>query len=120
MTDNEVEFNCKKCNAGDNDRMVQCDKCDQWYHYDCVAVNSGVANISWNCKGCDCNTEAAGTNATAHSVGNPAIPNSMDLLKQPQATSSPTTTGGTQQLASTITDEISGKEISNFVSNKWM
>lgn len=115
MTDNEVEFNCKKCNAGDNDRMVQCDKCDQWYHYDCVAVNSGVANISWNCEGCDCNTEAAGTNATAHSVGNPAIPNSMDLLKQPkqakQPTSSPTTTGGTQQLTSTITDEISGKEI---------
>nr|XP_029721922.1 transcription factor bye1-like [Aedes albopictus] len=32
--------------------MVQCDKCDGWYHYDCVGVMEEVADNSWSCTNC--------------------------------------------------------------------
>lgn len=84
--------------------MVQCDKCDQWYHYECVAVNSGVADVSWSCEGCNTNNYVATRSyATAQMERNPAVPNTIGQLRQPQASSSPTTTGETKQMASMIT-----------------
>lgn len=32
--------------------MVQCDDCDQWYHYGCVGVDANVADVSWSCEQC--------------------------------------------------------------------
>ncbi|XP_065355454.1 uncharacterized protein LOC135949918 [Calliphora vicina] len=46
----QTEFNCNKCELKDTDRMVQCDSCDKWFHFECVGVNSDVANMSWNCS----------------------------------------------------------------------
>ncbi|XP_055547018.1 histone acetyltransferase p300-like isoform X1 [Wyeomyia smithii] len=37
------------CTGGDDSRMVQCDKCDDWYHFDCVGVNQDVENQDWLC-----------------------------------------------------------------------
>lgn len=34
--------NCAKCMAADNDEMVECDVCDQWYHYSCANVGPEV------------------------------------------------------------------------------
>lgn len=45
----ETDFNCNKCGLKDTDRMVQCDRCDKWFHFECVGVNSDVANVSWYC-----------------------------------------------------------------------
>lgn len=48
MSENEeikTDHNSKTCNAVDNNRMVQCDKCDHWYYYDCAAVKSGIADV---------------------------------------------------------------------------
>ncbi|XP_065356442.1 uncharacterized protein LOC135950842 [Calliphora vicina] len=46
----QTEFNCNKCESKDTERMVQCDSCDKWFHFECVRVNSDVANMSWNCS----------------------------------------------------------------------
>lgn len=105
------DFNCNKCKTADNDRMVQCDKCDKWYHYDCVSVNSGVADVSWSCEGCNTGTNnetACGSNA-ASITNNQSVANLGDQLRQPQATSSPTNTGEVLQMASMIAEEIGGR-----------
>lgn len=47
------EYNCQKCSLADTTRMVQCDSCDKWFHFECVSVNSDVANVSWNCDSCN-------------------------------------------------------------------
>ncbi|XP_053699346.1 uncharacterized protein LOC128746321 [Sabethes cyaneus] len=43
---------CQACNELDNSRMVQCDMCDDWYHFDCVGVNQDVENHDWLCSVC--------------------------------------------------------------------
>ncbi|XP_017468619.1 PREDICTED: uncharacterized protein LOC108360719 [Rhagoletis zephyria] len=45
--------NCKKCNAVDDDNMVQCDTCDGWFHFTCVGVDSCIAEVSWSCDACE-------------------------------------------------------------------
>ncbi|XP_062535271.1 uncharacterized protein LOC134204461 [Armigeres subalbatus] len=35
-----------------NGRMVQCDECDVWFHYDCVNVNDSIRDYEWSCNGC--------------------------------------------------------------------
>ena len=89
--------------------MVQCDKYDQWYHYDCAAVNSGVTDVSWNCEGCNSNNSEATTSTTSRLGNNPATAYSTGLSKQPQATSSPTTLREIRQLASTIAGGIGNR-----------
>ncbi|XP_058827897.1 uncharacterized protein LOC131687827 [Topomyia yanbarensis] len=32
--------------------MVQCDKCDDWFHFDCVEVSQAVENQDWLCSDC--------------------------------------------------------------------
>ncbi|KAI8115019.1 hypothetical protein CVS40_12666 [Lucilia cuprina] len=46
----QTDFNCNKCDLKDTERMVQCDSYDKWFHFECVGVNSDVANVSWNCS----------------------------------------------------------------------
>ncbi|XP_058822131.1 glycerophosphodiester phosphodiesterase 1 isoform X2 [Topomyia yanbarensis] len=43
---------CKVCDGSDNSRMVQCDKCDDWFHFDCVGVSQAVENQDWLCSDC--------------------------------------------------------------------
>lgn len=48
--------NCGVCRRTDKDctngRMVQCDECDEWFHYDCVNVNDSIRNSDWSCNEC--------------------------------------------------------------------
>ncbi|XP_062713237.1 uncharacterized protein LOC134290188 [Aedes albopictus] len=47
---------CGVCRRGDEDctnsRMVQCDECNVWFHYDCVNVNDSIRDYDWSCNGC--------------------------------------------------------------------
>nr|XP_029709921.1 hepatoma-derived growth factor-related protein 2-like [Aedes albopictus] len=43
---------CGTCRRVDNSRMVQCDECDIWFHYDCVNVNDSIRSRDWSCNGC--------------------------------------------------------------------
>ncbi|XP_058811282.1 uncharacterized protein LOC131676179 [Topomyia yanbarensis] len=33
--------------------MVQCDGCNEWYHFSCVEVSEGIADVSWICMNCE-------------------------------------------------------------------
>ncbi|XP_055585136.1 uncharacterized protein LOC129737987 [Uranotaenia lowii] len=46
-------FSCSLCKDPDNSHMVQCDRCQSWYHYQCVGVGDSVADRSWLCPNCD-------------------------------------------------------------------
>ncbi|XP_017472746.1 PREDICTED: uncharacterized protein LOC108363754 [Rhagoletis zephyria] len=65
-----MEQNCHKCDEADSERMVQCDSCNSWYHFDCVGVDSNVADVSWNCEICRRDTSAAAAKPTASSSPN--------------------------------------------------
>ncbi|XP_062711063.1 uncharacterized protein LOC134289083 [Aedes albopictus] len=43
---------CELCADSDNSRMVQCDGCERWFHFTCVEVTEGIAEISWVCPVC--------------------------------------------------------------------
>lgn len=43
---------CLICSGPDNEEMVQCDKCDRWYHYNCVNVTSDIVNKDFICVKC--------------------------------------------------------------------
>lgn len=32
--------------------MVQCDFCDNWYHFRCVGVTKKIENLEWTCQFC--------------------------------------------------------------------
>ena len=33
-------------------KMVQCDRCDQWFHEECVDIPSNICEIEWSCPTC--------------------------------------------------------------------
>lgn len=41
---------CQYCQDVDTQEMVQCDKCDLWYHFACVGVTSKIAFECDHCK----------------------------------------------------------------------
>ncbi|XP_062703751.1 uncharacterized protein LOC134286189 [Aedes albopictus] len=43
---------CKTCRGPDTEDMVQCDRCDGWFHFSCVGVSEEVADKSWSCTNC--------------------------------------------------------------------
>lgn len=43
---------CELCAERDTSRMVQCDSCERWFHFCCVEVTDGIADVSWNCPLC--------------------------------------------------------------------
>ncbi|XP_058816133.1 uncharacterized protein LOC131679419 [Topomyia yanbarensis] len=43
---------CKVCDGSDNSRIIQCDKCDDWFHFDCVGVSQAVENQDWLSSDC--------------------------------------------------------------------
>ncbi|XP_036347068.1 uncharacterized protein LOC118756408 [Rhagoletis pomonella] len=62
-----MEHNCNKCVEVDTERMVQCDACNSWYHFDCVGVDSNIADMSWSCEVCRRNVSATNAKPTASS-----------------------------------------------------
>lgn len=46
------EQHCKLCQRPYMPEMVACDKCDAWFHFVCVNVDSNVADVSWRCETC--------------------------------------------------------------------
>ncbi|XP_055612667.1 uncharacterized protein LOC129759277 [Uranotaenia lowii] len=49
VTDGE---SCGLCRGVDTSRMVQCDECDKWFHYDCVNVDDSIEHKDWSCNSC--------------------------------------------------------------------
>lgn len=47
-----AEPGCGECGESEYTRMVQCDECDVWYHFECVNVTDGIEHLDWNCKNC--------------------------------------------------------------------
>lgn len=47
------EHNCDFCEYADNSRMVQCDSCKCWCHYDCAGVTEDIENYDWVCLKCE-------------------------------------------------------------------
>ncbi|XP_062711977.1 uncharacterized protein LOC134289698 [Aedes albopictus] len=52
MEDTVEGHTCKTCRGPDSEHMVQCDRCDGWYHFSCVGVSEEVADKSWSCTNC--------------------------------------------------------------------
>ncbi|XP_053692049.1 uncharacterized protein LOC128740530 [Sabethes cyaneus] len=75
---------CEWCSDRNNSRMVQCDGCGRWFHFECVEVTEGIAEISWFCPVCpslrssvEQETPAGTTHATVQ-VDNPLPKDSGD------------------------------------------
>ncbi|XP_055633624.1 uncharacterized protein LOC129773970 [Toxorhynchites rutilus septentrionalis] len=54
MADNH---HCQACNELDQEPMVACDKCDSWWHFECVGVGDSVSEKEFICPKCSGNTE---------------------------------------------------------------
>ncbi|XP_055604429.1 uncharacterized protein LOC129752685 [Uranotaenia lowii] len=50
-----VGFNCQICEQCDSSRMVLCDNCSLWHHYECVGVTDQIEdeNVPWSCQKCN-------------------------------------------------------------------
>ncbi|XP_058827116.1 uncharacterized protein LOC131687095 [Topomyia yanbarensis] len=47
-----VSYSCKGCEQVDDSRMVACDKCNSWWHYQCASVNDSISEKDFVCKIC--------------------------------------------------------------------
>lgn len=43
---------CKLCHEEDNEGMVQCDVCNEWFHFLCTGTSSDIENQEWSCTQC--------------------------------------------------------------------
>ncbi|XP_053691213.1 uncharacterized protein LOC128739741 [Sabethes cyaneus] len=43
---------CGVCRDPDNSRMVCCDECGLWFHFECVGVNEDIEERDWSCSEC--------------------------------------------------------------------
>ncbi|XP_062557167.1 uncharacterized protein LOC134222030 [Armigeres subalbatus] len=50
---NDSASACPECNRPDwADDMVQCEECEEWYHFSCAGVNRSVEHRTWTCNEC--------------------------------------------------------------------
>ncbi|XP_058817804.1 uncharacterized protein LOC131681110 [Topomyia yanbarensis] len=62
----EVESNCIACDRPDMvDNMVQCDGCDDWWHYSCAGVTNSINERAWSCSKCNALTNAASSSSVS-------------------------------------------------------
>ncbi|XP_036346930.1 uncharacterized protein LOC118756269, partial [Rhagoletis pomonella] len=94
IKDTSTDYHCRNCRARDNEQMVQCDSCDQWFHYSCVGVDSQVADISWNCESCE---HTSVQMAAAFMEPNGSNNGGSLATGQPRASSSPEAAHQSQQ-----------------------
>ena len=54
MEEEDEEYICPQCEKPDDGTpMIQCDKCDQWYHWQCVGIlTEPKADSNWMCTRC--------------------------------------------------------------------
>ncbi|XP_058456811.1 uncharacterized protein LOC131434173 [Malaya genurostris] len=63
---NDAESNCAACDRPDTvDEMVQCDRCNEWWHYSCVGVTSSVSERAWSCSKCNLAANASSVNSVS-------------------------------------------------------
>lgn len=63
-SDSNMISSCKLCDNPDNIHMVQCDKCDDWFHFICVNVTAEISNCDWICNTCSSAKETPVTVST--------------------------------------------------------
>ena len=44
---------CSHCDGVDTMEMVQCDNCNEWYHFKCVGVTQEIEQHAWICSKCE-------------------------------------------------------------------
>ncbi|XP_062701742.1 uncharacterized protein LOC134285262 [Aedes albopictus] len=59
-----IGHSCQTCRFADHSRMVQCDDCDGWHHYNCVGVDDRIAKKQWRCVKCDDNRKVRRSSKT--------------------------------------------------------
>ena len=48
----EIDLYCDCELPEEYDNMIQCNKCDSWYHFTCVGLKSPTFSSNWFCKTC--------------------------------------------------------------------
>ncbi|XP_055614989.1 inactive histone-lysine N-methyltransferase 2E-like [Toxorhynchites rutilus septentrionalis] len=48
----DIQNSCRACGEADNSRMVACDKCEAWWHFDCVGVGESICEKDFICQEC--------------------------------------------------------------------
>lgn len=43
---------CQACGIQTDDSLVQCDRCDSWWHFGCVGVSDSISEKSFVCTNC--------------------------------------------------------------------
>ncbi|XP_062710881.1 uncharacterized protein LOC134288963 [Aedes albopictus] len=79
------EHSCSMCQSDDNSRMICCDQCTNWFHFDCVGVTDDIANHPWICPSC---VKANMINPTAGSTSTP-VPFSEPVTSKVPAPAAP-------------------------------
>ncbi|XP_055628954.1 uncharacterized protein LOC129770265 [Toxorhynchites rutilus septentrionalis] len=80
------DYSCPTCKKYDNSRMVQCDDCSIWYHFDCVGVTEDVENHDWSCLQCTEAKKAAKSKEQVSHQGNPPTQSQEAAVELQQAT----------------------------------
>ncbi|XP_053691197.1 uncharacterized protein LOC128739725 [Sabethes cyaneus] len=69
------EQSCDLCQNADNSRMVQCDYCKNWYHFECANVTEDIEFYDWICTKCE-------TAETDHQKKKPSRKNARSAVKK--------------------------------------
>ncbi|XP_055549309.1 uncharacterized protein LOC129732445 [Wyeomyia smithii] len=82
----EEREGCTSCDDPDADQnFVQCDSCDQWWHFTCAGVTDSVNDRAWICS--HCNTTPSGVPGSpvlSSDNSSDSVQNNLALLKQRQ------------------------------------
>ena len=99
------EFICSVCLESANTDVVECGKCQKWYHITCVSledVRHELHEMEWACEACTRVENTSDDDVFVDSMGDPArrarqnsdlVQNSGITIPQPAVTASPCMTG---------------------------
>lgn len=107
------QSSCAFCHDVDNSRMVACDECDAWYHYNCVGVSQEVEEEDWSCEKCrtaKSNRKSSQPTAPVHNVGG-SVPNSTET--QAKKCSKPSDSSAAKTVAVDVQGGISQERTPN-------
>ncbi|XP_058827942.1 uncharacterized protein LOC131687869 [Topomyia yanbarensis] len=69
-----VGRSCRVCRGEDDEEMVSCDKCLQWFHFSCVGVTQDIEDMSWSCVGCTNPNPVSGSNSNPDGTKETTLP----------------------------------------------